>query len=69
MLAERNEIRGLAPFGRFVCAAGGDHRPDNRGQERARVLPPDQIETLEGLVDEVQGMSPVGKHTVSLRRE
>ena len=59
-IAERNEIDGLAPRCRFFGATGGDHLADNRRQHRRCVLPSDEVEALERLVDEVERMAGIG---------
>ena len=59
-VAQRNKIIGLAPGGRFLGATGLHHLTDDSGQHSRRVLPANQIEALERLVDEVERVSSVG---------
>jgi hypothetical protein len=54
----------LAPSGRFLGAARCDHLADYRRQHGGRMLPADQIEALEGLVNEVERMSGVREHAI-----
>src|SRR5215469_1228145 len=64
--AQRNKINRLPPGRRFLGAAGGHHLSDNRREHSGRVLPADHVEALEGLVDEVERMSGIGKYPLSL---
>ena len=59
-LDEGGEIHRQPPGRALLGAARRHHRPDQRGQHRSGVLPPDQIEAFEGLVDEVQHVAAVG---------
>ena len=61
LLTQRNKIDGLAPGGRFLGAMGRDHLTDDSRQQSGRVLPADQVEALEGLVDEVERVPGVGE--------
>ena len=63
-LTQGDEIRRLVPSGRFLGAARCDHLTDHRRQHGGRMLPADQIEALEGLVDEVERMSGVREHPI-----
>jgi hypothetical protein len=42
-------------------ATGRDHLTDDSRQQSRRVLPADQVEALEGLVDEVERVPSVGE--------
>ena len=59
-LDEGGEIHRQPPGRALLGAARRHHRPDQRRQHRSGVLPPDQIEAFEGLVDEVQHVAAVG---------
>ena len=59
-LDEGEEIHRQPPGRALLGAARRHHRPDQRGQHRSGVLPPDQIEAFHGLVDEVQHVAAVG---------
>ena len=61
---KRNEIDRMAPGGRLLRASGAREMLDHRGQYSGCVRPADQIQELEGLVDEVQCVAAVGKHAV-----
>jgi hypothetical protein len=52
--AQRHEIDGLPPFRRLIGAASGNHLADDARQQIGGVLPSDQFETLEALVDEIK---------------
>ena len=52
--AQRHEINGLPPFRRLIGAASGNHLADDARQQIGGVLPSDQFETLEALVDEIK---------------
>src|SRR6266480_2208866 len=68
-LASRDEVDGLAPLRRFVSPARRNHLSGDTRNEIARVLPSDQVETLEGFIDEIEGMPGIGKYAVGLRRQ
>ena len=68
-IAERNKINRLAPGGRFLGATGRHHLTDDGRQHSRRVLPADQVEALERLVDEVERMSGIGERPLGLGRE
>ena len=68
-VAERDKIDRLAPFGRFLGAARRHHLADDGRQQRGRMLPADQVEALERLVDEVERVSAVGEGPFGLGRE
>ena len=68
-LTQRNKINGLAPGGRFLGATGRHHLADDSRQQSRRVLPADQVEALERLVDEVERVSGVGERPLGLGRE
>ena len=67
--AQRHEIDRLAPFRCFVGAACGNHLADDAGQQIGGVLPSDQVEKLEALVDEIKRVSAIGKDAVGLGRD
>ena len=69
LLTQRNKINGLAPSGRFLGATGCHHLADHGRQHCRRVLPADQVEALERLVDEVERVSGVGECPLGLGRE
>jgi len=68
-VAESDQIFGLAPFGRFLRAARRGHLADNGRQHGRSVLPPDQVEAFERLVDEVERVPAVGEGPFRLGRE
>ena len=68
-LAQRDEIDRLAPGGRFLGAARRHHLADHGRQHRRRVLPADQVEALERLVDEVERVPAIGEGAIGLGRE
>jgi hypothetical protein len=68
-VAERDKIDRLAPFGRFLCAARRHHLADDAWQQRGRMLPADQVQAFERLVDEVERVSNVGERPFGLGRE
>ena len=68
-LTQRNKINRLAPGGRFLGATGRRHLADDRRQQRGRMLPADQVQALESLVDEVERVSGVGERPLGLGRE
>ena len=53
-MAQGDEIRRLTPSSRFFGAARGNHLTDHGRQHRCSVLPADQVEALERLIDEVE---------------
>ena len=59
-LDEGEEIHRQPPGRALLGAARRHHRPDQRGQHRSGVLPADQVEAFQGLVDEVQHVAAVG---------
>ena len=61
LFAQRNEINRLAPGGRFLGATGRYHLADDSRQHGRRVLPADQVEALERLIDEVKRVPVVGE--------
>jgi hypothetical protein len=69
LVTQRNQINWLTPCRRFFGAAGGDHLADHSRQHSRRVLPTDEIEALERLVDKVQRVSAVGECSLVLSRE
>jgi hypothetical protein len=68
-LAQGDEILRLPPSGRFLGTARGHHLADQGRQHGASVLPADEIEALEGLVDEVERVSAVGESTIRFGRD
>jgi hypothetical protein len=69
LVAKRDKIDRLAPLGRFLCPAGRHHLTDDSRQQRGSILPANQVEALERLVDEVEGVSAVGKGPLGLGGE
>jgi hypothetical protein len=58
-LTEQEKINGLAPRNRFLGAPGRHHLADDGRQYSRGMLPADQVEALEGLVDEVERVSGI----------
>jgi hypothetical protein len=48
---------------------GPRHLADDSRQQNRRMLPADHVEALECLIDEVERMSRVGKHSLGLGRD
>ena len=59
-LDKGEEIHRQPPGRALLGAARRHHRPDQRWQHRSGVLPADQVEAFQGLVDEVQHVAAVG---------
>ena len=68
-LTQRNEINRLAPGGRFLGATSRYHLADDRRQHNRRMVPANQVETLERLVDEVERVSGFGKRPLGCSRK
>ena len=68
-LAKRDKIDRLAPLGRFLGAARRHHLADDCRQQRGSMLPADQVEALERLVDEIERVSVVGEGPLGLGGE
>jgi len=68
-LTQRNKVNGLAPGRRFLGATGRYHLTDDSRQQSRRVLPADQVEALECLVDEVERVPGVGERPLGLGRK
>ena len=68
-VAQRNKINRLAPSGRFVGATRRDHLAYDSRQQNRRMFPADQVQALERLIDKVERMSRVGKHSLGLGRD
>ena len=69
VLAQRDEIDGLAPRCRFLSAPGCRHLADYARQYIGRMLPADEVKTLERLVDEIERVSAIGVGTIRLDRK
>jgi peptidoglycan/xylan/chitin deacetylase (PgdA/CDA1 family) len=59
----------LTPSGRFLGAACGHHLAHHGWKHVASLLPADEIEALEGLVDEIERVSGVSKGAIRLGGE
>src|SRR5689334_12717993 len=68
-IAKRHKINGLPPRGRFFGATRCHHLTDYGRQHNCCMLPADQVETLERLVDEVERVSGVAEHPLGLSRK
>ena len=68
-LAQSDKIDRLAPRRRLLSTSRCRHLADNTRQHGGRMLPTDEIETLEGLVDEVERVSSIGIGAVCLGRQ
>jgi hypothetical protein len=68
-VTQGNKINGLAAGGRFLGATRRHHLADDSRHQSRRVLPADQVEALERLVDEVERVSGIGEHPLGLGRE
>ena len=69
LLAQSDEIDRLAPCCSFLCTAGCRHLANHARQHVGGMLPADQIETLERLVDEIKRMSAIGVDAIGLGRK
>jgi hypothetical protein len=63
-VTQRNKVKRLAPGSRFLGALCRHHLADDRRQQSRRMLPADQVEALERLVDEVERVSGVGEAAI-----
>ena len=61
VLAQRDEIDRLAPRCRFLSAPGCRYLADYARQYIGRMLPADEVKTLERLVDEIERVSAIVK--------
>ena len=68
-MAQGDQIDRLAPCRPFLGTAGFRHLADYARQHVGRMLPADEVETLEGLVDEVERVSAIGIGAVGLGRK
>src|SRR5262249_59618587 len=59
-------VGGPAPRCPFLSPASCPHLPDHARQHIGRMLPPDDVKTLESLIDEVERMSAIGVGAVRL---
>jgi hypothetical protein len=59
--AQGDQIYRLAPCRRLVGTAGRHQLGYQGRQDGVRMLVPDQVEALEGLVYEINRVSPVGE--------
>ena len=69
VLAQGDEVHGVAPGGRFVRTTRRHHLSDDARKDRGCMLPPDQIEALEALVDEVERVTAIRIDAIRGRRE
>jgi len=69
LLAQSDQIDRLAPHRPLFGAARRRHLADDTRQHAGGMLPADDVETLESLVDEIQRVSATGIDTVRLGRE
>src|ERR1700730_10877983 len=69
LLAQRNKIDRLAPSGRLLAATSRHHFADDRRQHGCGVLPADQVDAFERLIDKIEGVSGVGERPLSYGRE
>ena len=60
-VTERDKIDRLSPFGRFLRAPGRRHLADDGRQYGGSMLPADQVQAFERLVDEVERVPVVGE--------
>src|SRR5262245_18499135 len=68
-IAHGDEIDGLAPRCRSLGTSSLRHLTDHGWQDFGRMVPTDEIKTLEGLVDEVERVPVVRVCPVRLGRE
>ena len=61
LIAERDEIDRLSPFGRFLGTPGHRHLADDGRKQRGSMPPANQVQAFERLVDEVERVSVVGE--------
>jgi hypothetical protein len=54
----------MSPRVQFLAAARGDQLRNDRRQYRRRFLPADNVEAFECFVDEIQGVTAIGKNAV-----
>jgi hypothetical protein len=69
LLAQRDQIDGLAPRRPFLSTPGCRHLADHARQYLGCMLPADEVKTLERLVDEIERVSAIGVGTVRLDRK
>ena len=69
LLAQGDEVYGLAPGSPFLSTAGCRHLADYARQHLGCIFPADEVEALESLVDEVERVAAIGKDPVSLGRK
>jgi hypothetical protein len=65
-LTQSDEVDGLAPRCPFVSTPSCHHLTDHARQHIGRMLPADDVKTLESLIDEVERMSAIGVGAVRL---
>src|SRR5262249_5917105 len=68
-LAQRDQIEWLAPGSGLLGSASGHHVADHRWQHSRRVLPADQIEAFERLVDKIKRVPGVRIRALGYGRE
>ena len=68
-LAQSDEIDRLAPRCPFLSTPSRRHLADHARQHIGGVVPNDEVETLEGLVDEVERVPAIGIGPVGLGRK
>jgi hypothetical protein len=54
----------MAPCVQLLAAARSDQLFDNGRQDRGRLLPADDVQTLECFVDKVEGVAAIGKGAI-----
>src|SRR5207249_2523353 len=60
VVAEVNQIEGMAPGAGFFAAAGAGQAAHCAGDNESSIFPADQVQSFEGLVNEIEGMAAVG---------
>jgi len=65
-LTQSDEVEGLAPRCPFLSTPSYHHLTDHARQHIGRMLPADDVKTLESLIDEVERMSAIGVGAVRL---
>ena len=68
-LAQSDEVDGLAPRCPFLSTPSCRHLADHARQHIGRMLPADDVETLESLVDEIERVPAIGVGAVRLGRK
>ena len=66
LLAQSDQVDGLAPCGAFFGTPSRRHLTDHARQHIGRMLPADDVKTLETLVDEIERVPAIGVGAVRL---